>query len=431
MPESAAPTLPNEIVLPPTPEAVQPPAPAPEPIPEPAPDTTPVAQEIEKPDNELTIEEKIAVALGEKKVKAKQDAPAEEKKDDAPEDPELEKEIEATTKNLSRDQQEAFKKKTYELRDAKRKLKEAEAATAKLTEYEAKLADLEKKLAEQPTPTAEPSEDIKAKIAELEKQLAEKESLVAASKFELSEAYQRDFAKPIEATRKALFEQAKEYNLNERDLREALNAEGSERKKLLSALIGEFSEIDKLEFFQNVKTYDDLNVRSVQAIANAKTALEQQEANRVRETQEQQAQRLAQWSQVVDDTWSKFSSSLPFLAKNDASPEWNQKVDSVATFAKAAQFEQFDTNSQAEILHRAAVHPLMMGVIQSKENQITALNAKLTELTNDLARYREAEPGAGEGSKVVRSPDVDANGVPKNAGFTEAINQRLAAAGIK
>jgi hypothetical protein len=93
---------------------------------------------------------------------------------------------------------------------------------------------------------------------------------------------------------------------------------------------------------------------------------------------------------------------FPVLAPVDGDTDWNQKLDTIKSFATPDRFEKLTVRERAEALHRAAAFPVL----------VTELEAALDELKSaqeKLSKYESATPGLESSGRSV-DPGSDFEG---------------------
>lgn len=343
-----------------------------------------------------SISDAIAVKLGEKKV-----VPAKA----ADTDPEIETEIATVTKDLSPKQREAFTKKTYELRDLNRKLKESEAITAKLAEAETKLKDFEAKLAEKKDPSAE----MQAKLAEYERE-------VAAVRIEKTEKFQKEITEPLTKAEEVVKRIAKGNEIDPAKLLDLLSYTGDDRNRKLAEAIHDLNELDKHDFVAAVRSVEGIHAKRTDLLTNAKAELDNYSAAQSKAQADAAAARRQEYDAAQPVAWEGVKKMVPMLAPVENNAAWNQQLEAAERFAQH-DFNALDTSSQVTVMQRAGAFPLAAGVIAHQQSQIKALES-------DLARLRGAAPSdAGHRANPAAAAD-------SKMSFNDAVSKKLRERGI-
>lgn len=347
-----------------------------------------------------SIEDAIAVKLGEKVVK-----PAAPSGDDL----DLNKEIDAATATFTSDAKKSWAAKTYELRDAKRKLAAAEAAAVERDALKAKVTELE-------TRSTAPAAEVEA----LRKQLADTEQEVAAVRLERTVTYKTQIAEPIAAAEAAALQLGVKGEIKEAEVLAAIRDASADRAKKLGDILANLNEFDKVSFVQTVRQIDALKVKATELQANAKQSLEAMIAQEQAVKIAADAKRKADYETAVPEAWSAIGAAVPVLKPVEGNDAWNNGLTNAKEFAKN-EFSAFDPKSQVTIMQRAGVFPLLQGTIQHQAAQIAALTA-------DLAKYRQITPGAGGDGTTVSTPAAPVDHSKET--LAQSIDRRLREAGI-
>lgn len=334
--------------------------------------------------------------LGEKTVR---------KSEGAGDDPDLDREIATVTANLTRTQRDAFAKKTYELRDATRKLKEGEAAIAEKAALEVRIKELEAK-----STIVQPGEDLKKQLDEYEKELS-------SVRLERTAAYRREIAEPLAEQHAAVVALAKAADISEEDVAAAFAKTGVDRDRRLGEILTNLSEMNKVRFVQAVNNIDSLLAKRDSLLANAQQSLVAMQQREVQTTAEQAAARKAELAAFKPVAWEKIAGQVPDLVPVEGNQLWNDALVVAQNFAER-DFTEFAVSAQAEIMQRAGAFPLLAGTISHLREQVQLL-------TQDLKAYRTGTPAVAAGSR----PSEAASGTAPTS-FNEAVGRRLAAAGV-
>ena len=168
-----------------------------------------------------------------------------------PDEAALAQEIAATTEKMSKEQREAFTKKTYELRDYKRRVKEAEATSAKVLELEAQLKAAQE--AATKTPATPPDYDsLKTEVTTLKQKFEDADKELAATRLEKSDLYKREIGQPLDAITAEITALAKHYNIKEAELVAAVTSSDDSRVKVVSEVASEMAEYHRMQLFRTM-----------------------------------------------------------------------------------------------------------------------------------------------------------------------------------
>jgi hypothetical protein len=323
----------------------------------------------------------------------------------------LNREIEAETKHMGAKERAAWKKLRYENRDYARKIKDAEATTAKITELETKLAEASK---------VAPADN--QELDALRTRLADAEKILAIKDVESTAEFQTAVTKPRTAIEDMARSLAAKYNVSEADVLRALHDTSDKRSDLLAEVASGMNEVDRYDLYTGARTLKELSSKADLFRANAKETLAQiTTQNQSRLDQDTQAQ--AQMRETAHKTgWTKMQEEVPVLTPaegdDDVTKNWNAEIANAETFARTSNYNEFDVGSQVAIMHRAAVYPLLAGAV-------TSLQTELKNAHTELQQLRGSRPGAGGG--IAANERVTRKGGPTD--FVERINERLSALG--
>jgi hypothetical protein len=288
------------------------------------------------------------------------------------EDSKAEADIKRETANMPASQRAAFTKLRYEARDLKRQLKAAMD---------------EKSKAQTPAENSEANEEVarlKAEYDAMKEKVSQYESEAFVTRLESSELYLKEVAAPREAVANAISDIAKRYSDIDQDA--VVSAVRSGDPDRISRVTADMSEFDRYNFYNHVTRYHDINRHEENLRANSKDTLE----NYYRSQREQEQARAVEekntWEKSVGDVWKQLEDDFPVLAPVDGDDDWNQKLETVKSFATPDRFQKLTVRERAEALHRAAAFPVL----------VTELEAALDELKSaheKLSKYESATPG--------------------------------------
>jgi hypothetical protein len=321
-------------------------------------------------------------------------SPEPTKKEDAPasssdeEDAKAEADIKRETANMPASQRAAFTKLRYEARDLKRQLKAAMEEKAK---------------AQTPAENSEANaelERLRSEYNSMKEKVSQYESEAFVTRLESSELYQKEVAQPRDAVASAISDIAKRYpDLDQDAVVAAVRSGDSER---VSRVTADMSEFDRYNFYTNVTKYHDISRREENLRANSKDTLENYYREQREREQAKASEEKASWEKSIGEVWKQLEDDFPVLAPVDGDTDWNQKLDTIKSFATPDRFEKLTVRERAEALHRAAAFPVL----------VTELEAALDELKSaqeKLSKYESATPGL-ESSGRSADPGSDFEG---------------------
>ncbi len=405
----------------------------------PAPEAAKPAPEAAKPVKRPSVAERLAAVSAGKPDPAKEEVKpvaAAEPNPDA--DPEVEKEIEETTKNWAPGEKKAFTKKTYELRSLKRTVSELEAKIAErdakgkdTVALEAKLAEAESKLTiatdTKPFEEKVTAAEQRAKDAETARAALEQELQVAA--VERSQEFKNAVTKPKAAIEDSVRALAKKHEINERTLLNALAGTDEEQAAAVEGLSGP----EQTKFFSMALRTAELDAKAEVLRVNAAEANVKIQARRESETKAQFETRKAEFAAAHKQNWSELVEALPFLnpavGTDEVSTTWNSAITSAQTKSAATDFATLPPAEQSQLLQRGYALPLVVGALKSEQTGHEATKAALATAEAELTKFRANKPGAETDVK----DDQPAKPDPTTAkmGMPERIAARIAALGKK
>lgn len=324
----------------------------------------------------------------------------------------------------------AFQKTRQKLGKAKAQLLEITAKAAEAETLRARIAELEK------APKADLA--VEAKIAELEAKAAradelaklaeESEGQLAIAKVERSREFKRLVTEPQNQIEQSLISIAKRNEIKESDLLAALHKPAADRAEALKALIGDIDETDRVRLVTAFDRYEMIETQREQILGEARSIAEQmdKDAQAARQAEEGKAtERTAaqkvEWEKAVSEKWTEVIAKAG-IAPIEGAKAWNDALTQAQKFASEVHFSQLDVATQAEVQHRAAIFPMLLGKAAQLGKELAAAQAK-------IAQYEGASPNAGDGRRSTER--TAASSKPKTAGgFHASVEERFAEAGL-
>lgn len=301
-------------------------------------------------------------------------------------DAKAEADIKRETANMPASQRAAFTKLRYEARDLKRQLKAAME---------------EKSKAQTPAENSEANaelERLRAEYDSMKEKVSKYESEAFVTRLESSELYQKEVTAPREAVANAISDIAKRYSDIDQDAVVAAVRSGDPDR--VSRVTADMSEFDRFNFYNHVTRYHDINRHEEHLRANSKDTLENYHRSQREQEQARAAEEKSAWEKSVGDVWKQLEEDFPVLAPVEGDDDWNQKLETVKSFATPDRFQKLTVRERAEALHRAAAFPVL----------VTELEAALDELKSaqeKLSKYESATPGMEpDGGRDTSSPGI-------------------------
>lgn len=329
---------------------------------------------------------------------------------------------------------DAFNHRNFKMREYKRERNEARLKLEELQKQVADSAALKTRLTELESQSGKVPADIEAKLKDYEareKLYQEQEARVAALDVRQSDKYQREIGKPLS-----------EIEAGVREIAALVDPEGTEgwaeavlaayqlptakRIEALDGLTAEVKPAIASEIMGSAKQYAGLKAAEREMLTNAKQTWDsmQQEANSHQEQQtaaqkRQQQEAREAYQKAVPERWKALSEAAGIAAVEGAE-SYNSDLNAASRWASDVEYQQFPTEARVDIMHRAALHPFLLGKLQALEKQLASERA-------ELAKYRGADIGAGSGSRVTPTPEpenTDDDDPGKN------VAKKLASAGV-
>lgn len=324
--------------------------------------------------------------------------------------------IASETAKMDQKSRDGWSKLRYELREAEKKLRALNAEKEELAKKVSAVPEVEGAVAEK-----------ERRIAELAAAVEERERFIEAFKVENSVAYKRDVAEPLTRLESAAVEIAKAHELPESEVLAILrDTAHPQRAEKLSALAGEMPEYNKMRLYRIADDMLAIDGVKRQYSERGKELLTQYEAAE-RARQEAEQREFAQaWGYAADDAWRGLSERLGgVLDVSDGDAEAKSAVERLRAFATPDRFDTLDLPSRAEVLHRAAVHPVLVRTVDNLKGLTAQKDQEIERLKGELGRYTKATPAAGGG--VAPSAGAPESG-PKKLNYVTDFERLLAEA---
>lgn len=262
------------------------------------------------------------------------------------------------------------------------------------TEFKArgeKLRTLEQQLSEFEG-TKKERDELKARIEELEKKQESYKKIESVAALEQSEEFQNKYIKGREQHVTRLKELAELADVPESELMQAVSKKGKDRIAALDDLLGAASRFVSDDIVQEIKAMDRLDSERASELAHANETMEERRRDRENESRRRRDEQARLRTEAWQNTETRLSDELGLS---------RDQKEAAAKFYR----ENKDATKAAEIT--------------LKGHAYDALQAKLKEAQEELARYRTSEPGLRAG---VREAEVDPD---RNLSISERINKQL------
>ena len=302
------------------------------------------------------------------------------------EDAKAEADVKRETANMPASQRAAFTKLRYEARDLKRQLKAAMD---------------DKAAAQTPTENTEANAEVERLRAEydaMKEKVSKYESEAFVSRLESSEIYQKEVVAPREGVADAISKIASRYSDLDQDALVAAVRSGDPDR--VSRVTADMSEFDRFNFYSHVQRYQDLNAHEESLRANSKDTLENYYRTQREQDEARAVQEKSSWEKSVGDVWKQLEEDFPVLAPVDGDSDWNEKLETVKSFATPDRYNKLTVREKAEALHRAAAFPVLVTELEAALDELRSAQEKLSKFesaTPDVdSSGRESSSGSGD-----------------------------------
>lgn len=308
----------------------------------------------------------------------------------------LKRELETSTQGLDPKAKAGFTKLRYENRDLSRKLKESEAAIAEAAELKKQLAELQAQAGKTaPAASSEELTKLKADLEAANARLNEKEQELLVGRLEATDEFKLAVTAPLNGVKSAVTKLAAKYKdkgLNEKALLEAVLDTGNENQGDTLAEMGAvMNQFDMSVLVRQVEAVRDIQGKEATLRANSAAALERINSRTQQETVAQREARVAAFKDAAGKSWDEMAKVAPVISpaegEDEVTKNWNGALAQARQFAEQTDFTTLDAPTQAGVLHRAAVHGLLVGTVN-------ALQQELATAYDKLSKYEASKPGA-------------------------------------
>ena len=309
-------------------------------------------------------------------------------------DAKAEADIKKETANMSAAHRAAFTKLRYEARDLKRQLKAAQQAEATL-----------KNPAPDETTKAPPEELIRlsSENEALKSKLGEFEKEVFTSRLESTEVFKNEVAVPRDSVAQQISEVVKRYEgLDQEAVVSAVRTAEPER---VSRITADMTEFDRYRFYNLVEQFQGINAREAQLRNQSRDVVERSFKEQREQEEKRSAEEKSQWEKALSGGWEKLEDEFPVLAPVDGDEDWNEKIQSIRSFAAPDRFSNLTVSERVAALHRAAAFPVVVAELEATMEELKGLQER-------LSKYEGATPGvnSGSGSPEASSPSISGEG---------------------
>lgn len=279
---------------------------------------------------------------------------------------------------------------------------EAKAARSRVAELEARLAELEGAA----VPDKSGIESLQQAIADKEAKLAEYEQELAISRFEATDEYKESVVAPMAAIIGVVEDLAKEYEVSEKMLLDALEEPNSRKQgELIADLASNFSERDRFTLYQLGDDYAAIMEQRDKLRSRAAEALTVREKQHQQRLESERAASKAAWQSAASSVWDKMKANVPLPNVGDFESALTDQI-------RNGDFDTLPTEHKVFAMYAGSILPEFI-------KQQSSLSKEISDLKTALKKYQSATPGAGSGAEAKSvSPD-------SSLGFLEALEARM------
>lgn len=326
------------------------------------------------------------------------------------EDAKAEADIKKETANMSAAHRAAFTKLRYEARDLKRQLKAAQQAEAALKSSSS--SEKAEVPSEDLTRLAAENEALKAKLGEFEKE-------VFTSRLESTDVFKNEVAAPRDSVAQQISEVVKRYEgLDQEAVISAVRTAEPER---VSRVTADMTEFDRYRFYNLVEQFQGINAREAQLRNQSRDVVERSFKEQREQEEKRSSEERGQWEKALGEVWEKLEDEFPVLAPVDGDEDWNEKIQSIRTFASPDRFSNLTVSERVAALHRAAAFPVVVAELEATMEELKGLQER-------LSKYEGATPGVNSGSST---SEVTSSALSGEGSFVESALASLRKVGYR
>jgi hypothetical protein len=293
-------------------------------------------------------------------------------------------------------------------------------------QYESEVVELRSKLTKLGDPDA-----IAKRIEAAEARAKELESEIEYKAFEKSEKYDREFAKPLQASWEAAVSTFSQLKVTEADGVTTRPATDQDLTWLAQLPEGQLDEAAEALFgksapraLRHVEKVRELAAASTKALADARKAGAERDTQAAAATRQAHEEVSRLWTEAL----ASDDQSRDFLQTREDDDEWNAALDKSRSFVESAikgnaadpkltSAERADLVKRKAALRGRAIGYTMRGV------EIKRQAARITSLEAELASVKATQPGNGDGRGGDGSVSIT-HGTPQ-ARMQDRFNSRM------
>jgi hypothetical protein len=262
-------------------------------------------------------------------------------------------------------------------------------------------------------------EQVVKEMEQLRKRVAEQEKVIAATRVEESEDYQKAVREPIGAIESEITKLVGTPEIIKEIFDTMLDTDTKRRAEGLSEAVDGLTDYARYRIYELVREYDNVLAKEQEIRRNAvqvKAELDMQALERnAQETEQQKARREAALGKV----WENALKTLPFMADEETGEVLPEYVD-VLGKAKGVDIARAGLATQA--FAPIAIHlvPKLAGMLKQRDSEVAGLKNQIERLTGSRPHTRNP----------TNTPKAEVQKPLGRGGLVDEINARFEAAGI-
>lgn len=358
-------------------------------------------QAAEKAAQAKAAEDKAAADKAAKEAADKE--AAEKKPKDEPEDPKddnlnphLSEPVEKKKEDVVAD--EVPPGMTQKAQDTWKSLKQDnKSLAANVASLQSELAGAKKQI-EQLNGSGTELETLKEELQKARKQIEEFEGEIAISRVESTKDFKKNVTEVLSESETTVRNLAKKYEMSPAALLDALHEpDATLRNDRLEELTTDMKNLDRIDLYEASKRYSAAHKMGEQMRTSAGERLSDLEKSQQAATEKERAEANADYQKAVSEAFKNAQAQHTAIRPFDGNDKWNAYVDSIKAKALALDVNKIPI---ADLAKSIVAEQVLGEVVKERDHWKSTHDkqkAKITELEQRLAEYRETTPGAGDG----------------------------------
>jgi hypothetical protein len=254
-------------------------------------------------------------------------------------------------------------------------------------------------------------ETLKDTLAEKDAELAELKKELKLANYERSDEYKKEVAIPLKNLKDEIFAIAENAEVDGRRLWDAMHeGDVKSRVKLVQDIISGMSDFDRSTVVDATKRIHQIESRKAEIAGDADRALNEAQTKRAQQELELRETDKRQHKVLAQKTWESLKDK-GFLNEIEGAESWNAALRKARAVIENPSIETMETPERAAMLAKSAAYPFVEAAAKHYKARLTSetekLTTKLTELENELKRYRGTQPKTGSGDDADDSSKDD------------------------